>query len=57
MQKDRGTMTDPQAAVQNVVQTELCWHHMPLYCPPVYNCMNQMMPIMSLSFGRIIFYD
>lgn len=32
---DRGTMTDPQAAQQNAVQPQLCWHCMPLHCPPV----------------------
>lgn len=54
MQKDRRTMNDPQAALYDVVQTELCWRSMPLHCLPVCNCLSQMMPIMSLSFRQII---
>lgn len=42
-------MTDPQAALQNAVTPELCWHCMPLHCPPVFTCWNPTMPIMSLS--------
>lgn len=51
IQKDSGTMSSPQAAVQRAAQPELCWLCVPPHCLRVCSCLSQVMPIMSLSFS------